>query len=105
MVAPGTACFSTAQPPATCGVAIDVPLSGTNPPPGIDDVIDSPGAKSLRNVARFENHEMLSVLSVDPTLTTVEMQPGLVSSVGDPLLPAATTDTMPIARSASIAGL
>ena len=25
--APGAACFSTAQAPATCGVAIDVPLS------------------------------------------------------------------------------
>jgi hypothetical protein len=33
-LAPGAACFSIAQAPATCGAAIDVPLSSLKVLPG-----------------------------------------------------------------------
>lgn len=35
----GRACLSTAQAPATCGVAMDVPLQVAYPPPGTEDVM------------------------------------------------------------------
>src|SRR5438552_2735621 len=48
---------------------------------------------------------MRSCLSVDPTLTTVEMQPGEAIDHVDPLFPEATTVAMPIERSTSTIGL
>jgi hypothetical protein len=65
-----------AHAPATCGAAIDVPLKTAKAPPGIDEVIDEPGARSDRKAAEFENEEIASVFVVDPTLIAVEMQPG-----------------------------
>src|SRR5262245_35064994 len=64
-----------------------------------------PGASSDMNVAMSVKYETTSALSVDPTLTAVEIQPGLVSDVVDDELPAATTVAMPIDRKLSIAGL
>src|SRR5438309_2509197 len=104
-LAPGTACLITPQAPATCGAAIDVPLSAWYDPPGTDDVIDSPGASSERNGATFENHDTASVLSVEPTLTADEMQACVVRPDGDAELPAATTVAIPIARRLSMMGL
>src|SRR5712692_4356192 len=77
-LAPGTACLITPHAPATCGAAIDVPLSAWYDPPGTDEVIDSPGASSERNGVTLENHETASVLSVETTLTADEMQAGVV---------------------------
>ena len=54
--------------PATCGAAIDVPLATSKPPPGTDEVIDSPGANSDRNGVTFENHDTASAFVVDPAL-------------------------------------
>src|SRR5829696_6520044 len=67
-LAPGAACRTIAHAPATCGAAIDVPLSSPKPPPGSDDSIDSPGASSERNDDTFEKYEIWLVLSVAPTL-------------------------------------
>ena len=103
--ASGTACFISAQTPATCGAAIDVPLSASYPPPVTDDVIESPGAHSDMNVAAFENHATWSCLSVAPTLTADEMHAGAESPNGQPSLPAATTVATPIARRLSMIGL
>src|ERR1700674_3112583 len=94
-LAPGTACLMMPHAPATCGEAIDVPLSAWYDPPGTEDVIDSPGANSDRNGVTFENHERTSVLSVEPTLTPDEMQAGVVRLVADAELPAATTVATP----------
>ncbi len=51
---PGSACRSSAQAPATCGVAIDVPFQLAKLPPGIDELIAEPGARIDRNDAEFE---------------------------------------------------
>ena len=95
----------TPQAPATCGAAIDVPLSAWYDPPGTDDVIDSPGANSDRKDETLENDETASVLVVDPTLTADETQAGVDKPNGRPPLPAATTDATPIARRLSMIGL
>src|SRR5207244_13616894 len=81
-VAVGEACFRIAKTPATCGVAMDVPSKLSNPPPGTDEVIRSPGANRERNVAWLENEETLSngvspdPSPVEPTLTEVEIHDG-----------------------------
>src|SRR2546422_1219756 len=77
----GMACLMTAHTPATCGVAIDVPLSTLYPPPGTDELIKLPGARSDMNDAMFEKYETASALSVEPTLIAVETHPGLESDV------------------------
>ena len=41
-LAPGSSCFSTAQAPATCGAAIEVPLKVAVPPPGTAEVMEDP---------------------------------------------------------------
>src|SRR5439155_25476635 len=100
----GTACFSTAQAPVTCGVAIDVPLATPKPPPVTDDWIELPGANSDMNGATLENDEIASDFVVDPTLIADEMQPGASSVVDDPSLPAAMTVAMPTERRLSMLG-
>ena len=104
-VAAGNFCLMTAHAPATCGVAIDVPLAPTKPPPGVDEVIELPGASSLRNGATFVNDDMTSDFVVDPTLMAVEMQPGDDIAFGKPSLPDATTVAIPTERNWSIAAL
>lgn len=79
-VAAGLRDRRTAQAPATCGVAMEVPRIDPKPAPGTDEVITEPGASRLRNGAVFEKLEIASVRSsVDPTLTAVEMQPGALN--------------------------
>src|SRR5947199_91990 len=82
--------------PATCGDAIDVPSRTSYPPPGTDDRIDSPGAKTDRNGATFENHATSSVFVVAPTLTADDTHAGARRLNGEPLLPAAATVATPI---------
>src|SRR5688572_291704 len=96
---------STAQAPATCGAAIDVPLSAAYAPPVTDEVMESPGANSERNGATFEKYDTVSFLFVEPTLTADEMQAGEEIANGTPLLPDATTVAMPIERRLSMSGL
>ena len=102
----GFCCLSTAHAPATCGAAIDVPSRVENVPPGIDDVITSPGAHSVSSGLEFENDETRSAgpnpgvpSVVDPTLMAVDTQAGDDSALMKPLLPAATTVAMPADRS------
>ena len=101
-VAAGFACFRIAQAPATWGAAADVPLSTAKAPPGTDEVIDSPGARSERNDAEFEKDETTSDLVVEPTLTAVEIQAGKLRPSMNPSFPEAMTVTMPTERRLSI---
>src|SRR5262249_62179999 len=72
-LAVGFNCLKIAHAPATCGVAIEVPLKAAKPPPGTEEVIAEPGAITLKKLARSENDEIVSVFVVDPTLTAVDM--------------------------------
>ena len=99
------AAHNNAAAPATCGLAIEVPLKAAYDPPGIEDVIDSPGARSDRNDATFEKDEMTSLLSVEPTLTADDTQAGVESWVRELPFPAATAVAMPTARRLSMGGL
>src|SRR5512145_1561331 len=65
----------------------------------------SPGAKSVRNGATFENQETSSVGPVDPTLTAVGTQPGAAIEFEDPSFPDAAMVAMPAARRLSMIGL
>ena len=67
---------STAKAPATWGVAIEVPLKTEKPVPVTEELIEPPGAKSVRNDALFEKEDTVSCLVVEPTLTDVEIQAG-----------------------------
>ena len=104
-LAVGAPCRSAAQAPATCGAAMDVPLNASKLPPGTDETIESPGARSERNDATFEKEEIWSLRSVEPTLTTEEMQAGDEMLVFVPLLPDATTVATPMDRRLSMIGL
>src|SRR5215467_1026118 len=104
-LAPGTACFMIAKVPATWGAAIDVPLSASYSPPGTDDVMFSPGAKSESEGATSENQETTSVLSVEPTLTADDTHAGDANCEVDPSLPDATVVAMPRALRLSMIGL
>src|SRR5262245_65534212 len=50
-LASGAFSLSTANAPATCGAAIEVPLLLLNRLPGTDELIQRPGASSFRNEA------------------------------------------------------
>src|SRR5215471_18494133 len=103
-VASGTACLRSAKPPVTCGVAMEVPLSWPKVPPVSEERMSSPGASRDRKEAAFENQESSSALSVEPTLTADEMQPGDDSALVRPLLPAATIVAIPTERRLSMIG-
>ena len=68
--------LSTAQAPAVCGAAIDVPLKKAYRSPGMEELMDDPGATKERNEATLEKLEITSDLSVEPTLTALEMHAG-----------------------------
>ncbi len=66
----GFADSTNAAAPATCGVAIDVPLMVFVAVLDVDqaDVMLEPGAKMSRQVPKFENDERASVCVVEPTV-------------------------------------
>src|SRR4051794_10026201 len=99
--APGAAEGRAAPAPAAGGAAIDVPLIasksplGVKSPPGIDERIDSPGAKSVRKLALSLKPETASSGNrnpkesrppsvVDPTLIAAERQAGAMSASPSP---------------------
>jgi hypothetical protein len=93
-----------AHAPATCGAAMDVPLKFANPPPGTDERIVSPGAKSDRYwfvLLKFETWSACAEVPsvVEATLIAVEMQAGEDNAVVDPSLPDAITVAIPASRS------
>src|ERR1043166_2676593 len=89
-VAVGLADFSTAHAPATCGVAIEVPLNGVYPP-GTDDVTPTPGASKLRKLALLENPATTFCLLVAPTLIAFETHAGVEIASAREALPEAMT--------------
>src|SRR4029434_10860146 len=93
-VAVGFADLSRAQAPATCGVAIEVPLAAPYAFPGIDDTTLPPGASRLRKLALLETPDIAFCLSVDPTLIALEMHAGEERPDALPPLPAAMTVAM-----------
>ena len=101
----GAAPRSSATAPATCGVAIEVPLKTANRLPGTDDVILLPGASRSRMPAWLEKPEIRSSLVELPTAIAEEMQPGAPMKPSKPSLPLAITVAMPAARRLSITSL
>src|ERR1700687_3456160 len=69
-------CFKMAQAPATAGAEREVPLFTAVPPPGTDEVTDSPGARRVRKEALFVNDDTWSALFVEPTLIALEIHAG-----------------------------
>src|SRR5262245_56429427 len=93
-----------ANAPETWGAAAEVPVPTAKPPPGTEEVMDSPGAKSDKNGATLEKVETTSAFVVEPTLTALEMHAGAAIAPVNPSLPDATTVATPSDRRVSIAG-
>ncbi len=104
-VAVGEACRRIAKAPVTCGAAMEVPVAAAYRPPGYDDRIAVPGARSERNRFTFEYGARTSALLVAPTLTALEMHAGALMRLVEPSLPEAITVAMPTDRRLSIMGL
>ena len=65
-----------------------MPAQVPYPPPGIEDVIHSPGARRLRKDALLEKAVTMSVISsVAPTLTAEDIQAGALMPPLSPLFP------------------
>ncbi len=96
-VAVGLICFRIANAPATCGVAIEVPLKLAKSPPGTDELIDVPGANTSMSSETFEKTATKSLSSTAPTLMAVEIQAGQEMALVKPPLPEAITVAMPAA--------
>ena len=97
-VALGFADLSTAHAPATCGVAIDVPLAKTYWLPGYEEYTEPPGASRLNKLLLLEKHEIDLSLFVEPTLTTLDTHAGHEIWLALPALPDATTVAIPALR-------
>src|SRR2546430_4677399 len=98
----GFSAFSSAQAPATCGVAIDVPLSVPYLSPGNDERMLTPGAaisgfivRSFGVGPRDEKLAMLSPESTAPTVIAELAAPGLETLWYLPELPAAMQKITP----------
>src|SRR5919199_817851 len=59
--AEGETSLRSAHAPATCGVAIEVPLKTAKPPPGTDELMLEPGASSSTRGLEFENDDIVSL--------------------------------------------
>jgi hypothetical protein len=57
---------------------MEVPLKDSNPPPGTDELTSEPGARRERKEAELENEDKVSEFVVEPTLTALEIQAGLL---------------------------
>ena len=90
--AEGFACLYKAATPATCGEAIEVPLSVAVAvsDENHDDKIPEPGANRSRHVPKFENDERASVVVVEPTVIAFAARAGDSLHALALLLPAAT---------------
>ena len=80
-------------------------MAGAKLPPGMDEVIDEPGANSERNEATLAGGETASVFVVALTLIAGEIQAGAVWASRKTLLPAATVVAIPAERKVSMIGL
>ncbi len=95
--ATGLALRCRAAAPATCGVAMDVPLIVfvAVVPVYQADVMLEPGANRSRQVPKFENDERASVLVVAPTVTAAATRDGEPLQALVFSLPAATAKVTP----------
>lgn len=88
----GLLCRNLAATPATCGVAIDVPLSVAVAVSLVRhaDMMLEPGAKISTTLPKFENDERASVLVEDPTVIAAATRAGEELDAFVFALPAAT---------------
>jgi hypothetical protein len=91
----GVFCLRRAHAPATCGVAMEVPSNTANPPPGTEEFMLEPGARRCKKEAELENDDRVSDFVVEPTLTALDIQPGLLMESLKPLFPEAITVAIP----------
>lgn len=90
--ADGLACLYSAATPATCGEAIDVPLSVAVAVFDVNQAerIPDPGAKISRHVPKLENDDRASDVVVEPVVTAFTARAGDELQALALLLPAAT---------------
>src|SRR5215471_15481843 len=84
------------------GAAIEARISGLFPPRVQLPPPNPPGATRSTNEPMFEKDEMKSCLVDDATVMAVEMQPGELTWLVEPLLPAAIAVATPAAFRLSI---
>src|SRR6266545_1688978 len=96
-VKPGLAAATRAAAPATCGVAIEVPLMVLVAVSLViqDEVMLTPGAKMSTQVPKLENEARLSLMSVAPTVIAAGTRAGLKLQALALLLPAAMAYVTP----------
>ena len=97
--APGSFDFRTAQAPVTWGADIEVPLFEAYRSPGMDELIDDPGASREMKEAIFEKEDTVSDEVVDPTLIAVETHAGALMALVYELFPDEITVAIPTERS------
>ena len=95
--ADGFACLYKAATPATCGEAIEVPLSVAVAVLELNQAerMPEPGAKISRHVPKFEKDERASVLVVEPVVIAFAARAGEELHAFALLLPAATATATP----------
>ena len=98
---------NTANAPATCGAAMEVPDMVTSSVFAEDDAATMrvPGAIRSSVVAKLEKLATLVPLSVAPTATALEMQAGFSIIPVAPSFPADTTTATPFLRNMSMTAL
>src|SRR5688572_7135562 len=108
----GSLSSRSAQAPATCGAAIEVPVFLAKLPPGTDDLMFTPGASRSTIPDILELGAMVSFLVVAlsftvvaPTVIALEMHAGAATALVKPLLPEAITVAIPADLRLSIIAL
>src|SRR5215207_5707066 len=76
----GSLSSRSAQAPATCGAAIEVPLSEAKLPPGTDETMFVPGASRSTIEDILESGAMVSLSVVLPTAIALEMHAGAATA-------------------------
>jgi hypothetical protein len=82
-----------------------VPFFNANLPPGTEEFMLEPGARRDKKEAELENEDRVSNFVVEPTLTALDIQPGLPMESVKPLLPEAITVAIPADLRLSIIAL
>src|SRR5215213_1867651 len=101
----GSLSSRSAQAPATCGAAIEVPLFLAKLPPGTDEAMLTPGASRSTIEEKLESGAMVSCLVVLPTVIALEMHAGEATASVKPSLPEAITVAIPAALRLSMTAL
>ena len=72
----GSFCNSKAATPATCGLAMEVPLMVLEPPLNQVDVMLEPGPKMSTQEPKLEKPERASLMVVEPTVMALAARAG-----------------------------